>query len=134
MHNPAAWCKTHRNPIDGDHHMTPLETLAAAIGFTPPEGEALTVEMVLDAVMEFIDADEGDAQSMAAAVATGERPSLRDIHSMVADVHAAERDRPASAEALANIDALSATATQLAERVAVADRFESIAEDRKSVV
>jgi hypothetical protein len=40
--------------------MTPLETLAAAIGFTPPEGEALTVEMVLDAVMEFIDADEGD--------------------------------------------------------------------------
>jgi hypothetical protein len=108
--------------------MTPLETLAAAIGFTPPEGEALTVEMVLDAVMEFIDADEGDAQSMAAAVATGERPSLRDIHSMVADVHAAERDRPASAEALANIDALSATATQLAERIAVADRFESIAD------
>jgi hypothetical protein len=47
---------------------------------------------------------------------------------MVADVHAAERDRPASAEALANIDALSATATQLAERIAVADRFESIAD------
>jgi hypothetical protein len=104
--------------------MTPLETLAAAIGFTPAEGEELTVDAVLDAVMEFIDEEP---EAIAAAVDT-ERPSLRDIHSMVADVHAAERDRPASAEALANIDALSATATQLAERVAVADRFESIAD------
>jgi hypothetical protein len=103
--------------------MTPLETLAAAIGFTPAEGEPLTVDAVLDAVMAFIDEEP---EAIAAAVDTAERPSLRDIHSMVADVHAAERDRPASAEALANIDALSATATQLAERVAVADRFESV--------
>ena len=41
MHNPAAGCKTHRNPNDGAHHMDLLAQLAAAIGFTPAEGEEL---------------------------------------------------------------------------------------------
>ena len=101
-----------------------LAQLAAAIGFTPAEGEELTVDAVLAAVLEYLDAEP---EAIAAAVGD-EPPSLRDLHGLLVSLHTAQRGEPVTAERLADIEAIGQAAQVIAGRVDVAERAAVIAD------
>lgn len=95
-----------------------LAQLAAAIGFTPAEGEELTVDAVLAAVLEYIDAEP---EAIAAAVGdTAIAP--RDLHTMLVSLQAenmpADPNTATEAQVAAS-EAIGEVAGKVSDRVDV---------------